>query len=142
MSTTKERFEVINRVTKLNVSYEDACALRRISLTLQRWFEMECGTENSVGSSVHIEREGGDDDGRPFVVIQYNSPTGWKKHKRPCADREKGARRRLAKIMARYPELDAYVQTDCRGAALYLLRRTDYQGQPAEQAYHRGIAIY
>ena len=39
----------------------------------------------------------------------------------PIADRETGARKRLAVIMARYPHLTAYVQGDPRGCALYIL---------------------
>lgn len=35
-TTAKERDEVISRLLKLGISYEDACALRRISSTLMR----------------------------------------------------------------------------------------------------------
>lgn len=44
MSTTaKERYEVINRLQAAGISYEHANALRRISMTLSRWGELECG---------------------------------------------------------------------------------------------------
>lgn len=51
MSTTqKERDEVLHRLDRLGIAYEDACALRRIALTLRRWFELECGDGNNHGS--------------------------------------------------------------------------------------------
>ena len=63
--------------------------------------------------------------------------------------RETGARRRLAAILARRNErvgdspLDAYIQTDPRGAALYLLRPGDIpRGERAESYYTRGICVY
>ena len=41
-------------------------------------------------------------------------------------DRERGALKRLAKIMApRYPQLKSYVQGDPRGASLYIMREGD-----------------
>lgn len=58
-------------------------------------------------------------------------------------DRESGARRRLAKIMARYPSLSAYIQGDPRGAALCILRPGDVpEGKDADAYYSHGIAVY
>ena len=40
----------INRLQAAGFSYEDACALRRISMTLHRWHELECGDANNYAS--------------------------------------------------------------------------------------------
>ena len=58
-------------------------------------------------------------------------------------DRERGALKRLAAIMSRYPALTSYVQTDPRGAPLYLLREGDVpEGADAASYYNNGIAIH
>ena len=58
-------------------------------------------------------------------------------------DRERAALKRLTTIIARYPALRSYVQTDPRGAALYVLREGDIrEGKSVEQCYSRGIAVY
>jgi hypothetical protein len=45
--------------------------------------------------------------------------------------------------MARYPTLASYVQGDCRGAPLYILRPGDVPaGEHAESYYNRGVAVY
>lgn len=106
--------EMLNRIESLGVSTDDAFALRRISMVLSRWSELECGTDNGG-----IERD--EDTGKPYMVW-YSNYDG-KRHQSPVADRERGALVRLNTIMARYPELDAYVQGDPRGAALYIYRK-------------------
>jgi hypothetical protein len=122
--------ECINTLQRLNISYDDAVALRRISMQLHRWHELECGIDNGG-----VERN--ETTGKTFW---YNAISG-KRH--PCADRETGALRRLAAIMARYPTLRPYVQGDPRGAALYILRPGDIpEGQDDDAYYSRGIAIY
>src|SRR5665213_1734804 len=90
------------------VSIEDAEALRRISMALHRWHERECGTDGGC-----IER---DDATNKTFWLSSASGRRW-----PIPDRDTGARKRLAAIMARYPQLRAYVQGDPRGAALYIL---------------------
>lgn len=61
-------------------------------------------------------------------------------------DREKGARKRLNNIMAKYLGTDIagiYVQGDPRGAALYILRKGDVpEGADPDSYYSRGIAVY
>jgi hypothetical protein len=119
----------INQVISLGVTYDDATALRRISMTLRRWFELECGLDNGA-----IER---DDDGTPYWKPAFNS----RKYRVP--DRENGAYKRLAKIMTAYPDLTPFVQCDPRGCALYLLRPNDVpQGKDASAYYSHGIAVY
>lgn len=130
--------ECIARLIVAGISEEDAYALRRIAMTLQRWHELECGDSNEWGSwSIERDENG---DGPPFMV--YRSHRGPMTRTR-IADREKGAKKRLAKIMQGYPKLAAYVQTDPRGAALYVLRPGDVpEGQNADSWYSRGVAVY
>ncbi len=60
----------------------------------------------------------------------------------PVADREKGALKRLAAIMAGHPELLAYHQTDCRGCMVYILKRSDIaDGARIDSVYTRGMAV-
>lgn len=147
MSTTqKERYEVLERLTRLGISYDDAQKLRRISLTLHRWFELECGDGNNYGSWA-IERDEATD--KPYLVRHhYRHGQGQDSTSRtPIADRETGARKRLAVILSKYPTLHAYIQTDPRGAALYLLtaEQVAWNGGSVEQLdsiYSRGTAVY
>lgn len=127
-----------NTLTGLGFTVSEAESLRRISNTLRRWFELECG--NAFGS---IERG---EDGKP--VFRNVRGLSW-----AVADRETGARRRLDKIIAernkRLSESESntsifsYVQTDPRGAALYILRSSDViDGMSPAQFYSRGICIF
>ena len=47
----------LNTLQAAGFNYEDACALRRISMTPHRWHELECGTDRGA-----IERE------QPFAI--------------------------------------------------------------------------
>lgn len=135
----------------LGFTQEEAESLRRISMTLQRWHELECGTDRGC-----IERDGENADGRPFLTYERGNGT---RGRYPIADREAGAHKRLAAIIGQrngrpaikdgrlnaHPagKLSAYVQTDPRGAALYILRPGDVpQGADAGSYYSRGICIY
>lgn len=142
--TKREAMELTNqqnRLMSLGISRDDAAALRRISMTLRRWFELECGTgEGQVSRS--IERDGDDGDGKPFLRIQYPTAHGYSDNRYPVADKERGARKRLATIMARYPGLTAYVQGDPRGCSLYILTAEHLSGGPSiDSVYNRGVAI-
>lgn len=107
---------MIDRMRALGIAQEDCEQLRRISMTLRRWFELECGTDDGQ-VSISVERDGEDGDGKPFKRVQYPTAHGYVDRKYPIADRETGARRRLAAIMAKYPQLTAYVQGDPRGVS-------------------------
>lgn len=120
---------------------DEAEALRRISMTLRRWHELECGDGNGC-----IER----DELTGIPQWRYASDVG-KYCGRQIPDRETGAKKRLAAILGRVNvqragkvgRLDAYIQTDPRGAALYILRPGDVPaGADADAYYNRGICVY
>lgn len=122
---------------RLGLSMDEADALRRIEMTLHRWAELECGTDAG-----HIERD--EKTGKPVFVnararyVDPNDPRA--RHSIP--DREAGALRRLAKLMAAHPELVAYHQGDPRGCALYILRKSDIPaGAQLDAIYSRGWAV-
>jgi len=145
--------ESVHRLVLAGLNHEDAHELRRISMTLHRWHELECGDSNDHyswclvrGRKVAHTFEYSD-DGKPYLERHENRPTGLNGECRAywtaCLDRERGALRRLAKIMARYPGFASYVQGDPRGAALYILRPGDVpEGQDVASCYNRGIAVY
>lgn len=120
----------LNTLYSLGIEPGDVLALRRISMTLHRWHELECGDDNGC-----IERD--EKTNKPYWL---NSNT-MRRSRMP--DRESGALKRLARIMAKYPTLSYYVQTDPRGAALYILRPGDVpEGGDVDAYYSRGIAVY
>lgn len=119
----------------------EAISLRRISMTLQRWYELECGTDAG-----YIERD--EETGKPYRVHEYHG----KQYRTTTADRETGAVKRLQAIInarnirqsrADNPLLSYYLQTDPRGAALYILRPQDIPAGESPAAYYsRGICVY
>jgi hypothetical protein len=141
-TTAKERYEVLSRLEKAGISYEHAKALRRISMTLSRWGELECGDGNEYGSWA-IER---DESTEVPYMVHHRYMHGQGKdtvHRTRIADREKGALKRLQAIIAQYPEFVAYHQTDPRGCAVYLVRKSDVpEGTDIDSVYSRGIAVY
>ncbi len=144
-----------NTLRTLGFTSDEAESLRRISNTLQRWHEMECGNDHGV-----IERD--EATGKPYW-FNYNSrylQANDRRSRSLVADREAGALRRLAKIMrdvnerrfvgdvastleAHCDDLNTYIQTDPRGAALYILRPGDIPaGANVESCYTRGICVF
>lgn len=125
----------------LGFTRAEAEALRRISVRLRRWYEMECGTDNGC-----IERD--EETGKTF----WHYATSGRRS--PIRDLETGAVKRLKAIIAArndredvvlHPaaKIAFYLQTDPRGAALYLLRSDDVpEGKEAQSYYTRGICIY
>lgn len=125
-----KRHDCIEPLTRAGISWDDAHALRRIAMTLHRWHELECGTENGA-----VERD--ETTGKTYWLNSYSGK------RFACADRETGAHKRLAAIMARYPALRAYIQGDPRGASLYVLRPGDVpEGAEVDSYYSRGLAVY
>lgn len=125
---------------RAGITYAHAVELRRISMTLHRWHELECGDGNDYASwsIVRGKKTGNvfeyDDDGKPYIERHAHSES--KPTYSLIADRETGARKRLARIMANYPTLSAYIQTDPRGCALYIGEHL------TDSDYNRGIAVY
>lgn len=122
----------------LGFTRDEANKLRRISNTLRRWHELECGIDGGC-----VERD--ETTGKTFWRSEYSGKLS------PIADRETGARKRLAKIIearnirseTRTSYVTEYIQTDPRGAALYILRPGDVpEGKEPEAYYSRGICVY
>jgi hypothetical protein len=129
-----------DRLLNAGISYQDAVTLRRISMTLHRWHELECGDGNNYASwCISRGFKSGqafiyDDNGKPYIerhAYTSNAPTYTL-----IADKERGALKRLQSIMVKYPKLSAYVQTDPRGASLYIGENL------TDSNYNQGIAVY
>lgn len=134
MSKEKAKFELFNRLQKLGFTYDEAVSLRRIEMTLSRWSELECGTgDERVTRS--IERD--ETTGKPYLRVQYATQAGWTDRKWLIPDREKGALKRMQKII-QARNARAYVNGECvnpvtgyhqgdpRGCALYVVARSHY----------------
>jgi hypothetical protein len=128
-----------DRLLELGISFEHAQELRRISMTLHRWHELECGDGNDYASwCIARGKKTGqvfeyDDNGRPYLERHAHSAN--KPTYTLMADRERGALKRLAAIMANYPKLTAYVQGDPRGCALYIGEGL------TDTNYNNGVAV-
>jgi len=139
-------------LVQLGISMSDADQLRRIAMTLHRWHEMECGDGNDYGSWCITrgkkDSRGAfeyDDAGKPYMEYHSHTSNGAKYTR--IADRENGAKRRLTRIMANYPQLTYYIQGDPRGASLYIIPKTglfasDPSPEYLEANYTRGVAVY
>jgi hypothetical protein len=148
---TLERYLILS----LGFTADEAATLRRISNTLRRWHELECGNDSGV-----IERD--EATGKPYWVNYHSRylSTNDPRSRSRIADREAGALRRLVKIMrdvnerrfvgdvastlnAHCDDLNTYIQTDPRGAALYILRPGDIPaGSKVESCYTNGVCVY
>jgi hypothetical protein len=124
---SKERQNTFDTLARMGISHADAATLVRASATLHTWHEHECnGTKQQDEESGHWS--------------WYNPNTDRQCGRTP--DLEKGARKRIGVVLARYPGLTAYVQGDPRGCALYILRPGDVpDGADAGSYYSRGIAV-
>jgi hypothetical protein len=132
----KQTIELVSRLEKMGFTFEDALTLRRIEKTLHRWAELECGDGNDY-KSWPIERD--EETGRPFMCTY---PHHGNSYRTAIADREAGALRRLEKIMCQHPELEAYRQSDPRGCALYIVRKSDIPaGESINAFYTRGVGV-
>ncbi len=125
----RNQSDCLSRLQSLGISWDDATHLRRISMTLHRWHEMECGTDRGA-----IERGSrkltplgrkefiSDENGKPY--LRHETVLGKIRHML-IPDRETGALKRLTRIMKGYPDLLPYVQGDPRGCALYVVRKSE-----------------
>ncbi len=117
-------------LTGLGFDEAEIGALRRVSNGLQRWFEWECNGE--------VERDDSTNATHRVIQTRHGAP---RRVRTP--DTESWHMRRLAAIMASKPALSYYVQTDPRGAALYILRPGDVpEGADVGGHYSRGICVY
>lgn len=134
----------------LGFTRDEAAALRRISMTLRRWYELECGDGNDYGSWA-IERD--EETDIPYRVHHhYRHGSGKDTMTRTrIPDREKGAIRRLERILSdRFlrssspgGKLSYYLQTDPRGASLYIVRPGDIpEGKDVSAYYPRALCVY
>lgn len=134
----KQTDHMITRLNRLGITTDDALGIRRCAMTLHRWYELECGDSNMYGSWA-IERD--EETEKPYKV--YHSFSGGNPRKYPVADREKGAIKRLHTIMKNYPELRVYLQTDPRGASVYIYREADVVSFDIESCYSSvGVAVF
>ena len=150
------RSHMLRALNSLGFSSSECQTLRRASMTLHRWHELECGTGDGQRSQ-SVERD--EATGKTCMRIQYPSKAGYVDRKYPTPDRETGAKKRIARAvdacnkarlthmtdgkMTPQDGLGYFVQTDPRGAALYILRPGDVpQGQDAGAYYSRGICVY
>lgn len=145
--TERERRErLLSTLQSLGFTLNQSEALRRISNTLRQWYELECGDGHRC-----IERD--EVTGRAYCRNEYTGRLS------PIADRERGALKRLAAIIrnrndrqpmeivdgkiVRPSSVSTYIQTDPRGAALYILRPGDVPvGCNPDSYYDRGICVY
>lgn len=126
----KDTIHMMGRLMQAGITEYDADKLRRIAMTLHRWHELECGVGNGC-----IER---DETTRKPYWHDSLSNRRW-----PVSDRETGALKRLDAIMKGYPDFTAYVQGDPRGAALYIVRKSDIpEGGDIDAYYSRGMAVF
>lgn len=150
----------------LGFTAQEAESLRRISMTLRRWYELECGTGEGQ-TIISIERDGDEPDSTPYQRIQFPTAHGYADRRYRIADRETGAIKRLKGIVdARnnralaaiplpelrkaqraggtgFAPLSFYLQTDPRGASLYIIRPGDVpDGANVSSYYSRGIVVY
>jgi hypothetical protein len=112
---SKEISNLYRIAERLGIEFDDVYSFRRDSMTLRSWFERECGDSNNYASWA-VERD--PDTDIPYLVTH---PYNGKARKARILDREKGARKRIDERCKRL-NLHYYIQTDCRGLALYLSR--------------------
>jgi hypothetical protein len=136
----KDIRDCIFHLKEAGIGNDDAQMLRRIAMTLHRWHELECGNSNNFSSWAIVRGRKDacgafecEDDGRPYLERHWHKGPPQVRYE-PIADRERGAKKRLAKIMAKYPTMGYYIQTDPRGAALYILTAEQLSsGRPIDQ---------
>ena len=135
MNTKTSR--MLNNLCALGFSFDEAVQLRRIEMTLHRWCELECGDSNDY-ASWSIERD--EVTEKPYMVTHPHTEN--KSRRRPIADRETGALKRLDAIMKKHPDFVRFYQTDCRGCALYIVRKLDLPDlKQIDSLYTRGFAV-
>jgi len=140
-----------SQLAALGFTEAESIALRRAEMALHRWGEQECGDGNNFASWA-IERD--EATGKPFMVTY---PHTGKMRRRAIPDREKGALKRVAKIVSDRNTrnwiksgvamndspgfIRFYHQPDPRGCALYLITREQLGTDSIDSVYTRGLAV-
>jgi hypothetical protein len=121
----------------MGFSPTEAEQLRRISLTLSSWGERECNEDIRIGfyrvDGEFVDAEAADPAHRRYCRTFTFGQGNFRGYQIP--NREAGALRRLKGIMANHRGLLAYHQTDPRGAALYIIRRTRLREYAAQSRW-------
>ena len=131
----KTKADCIATLVSAGISEGDARALRRISMTLHRWHELECGNERGEA----VER----DEQTKVPYLTFDTGQNGKRGRTRIPDRETTALKRLEKIIKGYPGFAYYVQGDPRGSALFIMRPGDVPaGRDIDACYSNGIAVF
>lgn len=125
----RRHFHFYHTALQLGFSMDEADQLLSIERILHRWAEDECNGD--------ITREDGTD--KPFR--HYGRGTRGPFQTVAIPDREKSALARLTKIMGSHPDLTYHHQTDPRGCALYIMRRSDLGSRDIRSCYSMGWAV-
>lgn len=114
-SKAARKFDLFRRLGEMGFTFEESQTLYRAQMTLHRWAEAECNGE--------IQRDEPEDGGKVWRVNRSVGPLKWEPYQ--IADREAGALRRVAAIVARHPAIWFYRQGDPRGCSLYVGKLAD-----------------
>ncbi len=114
---------------RLGLNETEIVTLRRASMQLQRWGELECNHD--------IQR----DEKTGKVTIRESLNDGTIRGPRPIADRETPALKRCQAIADAHG-LVFYHQGDPRGAAVYIGKAEALDGHSIDSAYSRLICVY
>jgi len=137
-ATDKNRLLALTLERRLGgrVTDADAAILRRASMTLTRWAELECGDSNDYAAWAIERDENG--EGPPYMVQQVyrrDGSGGVTVTRTRIPDREAGALRRVAEL-CKARGWYFFHQTDPRGAPLYI------STEPLTDAnYTNGVAV-
>lgn len=137
MSRQKKLARLHENLSALGFTYREIEILRLAELTLHRWCERECNGE------IELDEKTGRYFARRGDYVEANDP----RRIRFVPNREAGALRRIEAVMAeritRGPDdLVYYYQTDPRGCALYIVRKSDIpEGGKLDAYYTRGVAV-
>ena len=111
--TDNEALQARMAAQGIHASLDQVNTLRRAEKTLHRWYEQECGDGDQWKSWAIVRDE---ETGKPYMYI---SPHDGEARRENIPDREEGARRRVQRTCQDL-RCAFYVQTDPRGAALYV----------------------
>ena len=124
-----------NKIATLNrygFNTAEAFDLFKIERRLHRWHERECNGE--------IDRD--EETGKVYGVFECHR-RGPTRTRLPIPDLETAALRKLDLIMSTRPHLVSFVQTDPRGAALYIIEKERLDPTISiDCQYNRGYCVY